>query len=437
MPRPISASGKENYQNVKESINCRTPRKNSVTNTPVVSKPNTPKGNTNGKKLTNIDGDANLNSQPQPTELPAHSFYPRKYNKFSDQPSLSDLLKDFKFLDETRKLQAQSRKTYTDLECQHVILKLSNRIHQLEVDLINTQEDCIQYQTEYLDIKDKGSQLYDVYMSTQNTLIDLKSKFEKTLQDSQAQKNRIAQLERVNNELTEESKRKTAQYEKNLADLKKEYKQLESKTVSSSNGQSNEKVHSLETEVEKLTAVITQQNVVIQELEQKISSVESNPEKKHRKRKSSEFADAVEVLGDGLSDDEESSELFESLGNLDEFPEEFSMVADAFNFEDSHDMGFDDMDENESLDDEEFDGQKKKRSSTTPNKNIKKRKSSAASNYSPAPGSPPVHLSSRSARRLSIEIQKSTEERNALKEENIELRQNISKIGRASCWERV
>lgn len=176
MPRPISASGKENYQNVKESINCRTPRKNSVTNTPVATKPHTPKGNTNGRKLTNIDGDANLNSQPQPTELPSHSFYPRKYNKFSDQPSLSDLLKDFKFLDETRKLQAQSRKTYTDLECQHVILKLSNRIHQLEVDLINTQEDCIQYQSEYLDIKEKGSQLYDVYMSTQNTLIDLKCK---------------------------------------------------------------------------------------------------------------------------------------------------------------------------------------------------------------------------------------------------------------------
>lgn len=74
----------------------------------------------------------------------------------------------------------------------------------------------------------------------------------------------MAQLEKVNNELTEESKRKTAQYEKNLADLKKEYQQLESKTVSSSSVQSNDKARSLEMEVEKLTGVITQQNTVIQ-----------------------------------------------------------------------------------------------------------------------------------------------------------------------------
>ena len=74
----------------------------------------------------------------------------------------------------------------------------------------------------------------------------------------------MAQLEKVNNELTEESKRKTAQYEKNLADLKKEYQQLESKTVSSSNVQSNDKARSLEMEVEQLTGVITQQNTFIQ-----------------------------------------------------------------------------------------------------------------------------------------------------------------------------
>lgn len=94
----------------------------------------------------------------------------RQYEKTTSLPNIKDLLRNFK-----PPALGSGAKQYTESECQHIIVLLWKRIYQLEVELINNQEDIIQYKQEYTDIKEKGSQLYDIYISQQNALSDLKS----------------------------------------------------------------------------------------------------------------------------------------------------------------------------------------------------------------------------------------------------------------------
>lgn len=67
---------------------------------------------------------------------------------------------------------------------------LAARLHQVEVDLVNTQEDCIQYRTEYDKIKEEGCALYDAYMVKCNTVKDLQQRL-----DTSNKERDLAQLE--------------------------------------------------------------------------------------------------------------------------------------------------------------------------------------------------------------------------------------------------
>jgi len=81
---------------------------------------------------------------------------------------------------------ASKGRQYSEKEVEQLVRKL----HKAEVDLVNTQEDCIQYQAEYEKIKDEGCALYDAYMVKCNTVKDLQQRF-----DACSRERDVAQLE--------------------------------------------------------------------------------------------------------------------------------------------------------------------------------------------------------------------------------------------------
>ena len=148
MPR----NGKENCSRINQK---GTPRKVTMEKLP-----NTPQSVNSKSSNGSIELKSVRPNEPKRTR-----------ERTTPMPSINEILKNYKPAP-----LGSTQKQYSIGECEHVVKVLWKRIHQLEVELINTQEDCFQYQKEYIDIKEKGSQLYDVYISNQNTLTDLKSK---------------------------------------------------------------------------------------------------------------------------------------------------------------------------------------------------------------------------------------------------------------------
>ena len=142
----------------------------------------------------------------EPTSTPQ-----RKYERTSDMPSVAELLQDYR-----PTAMTPSHREHTAGECQYIARQLWKRVHQLEVELINTQEDAIAYEKEYRDIKDKGSQLYDVYMSSQATLTDLKSKNEKLLLQAEQAQQLVEEIEAQAGEHQEEWKARFEEQEELL-----------------------------------------------------------------------------------------------------------------------------------------------------------------------------------------------------------------------------
>ena len=79
---------------------------------------------------------------------------------------------------ETQDIDDQSsERNYTEEEVKEILSIQADRIKSFEVDLINLQEDCIQYQQEYFKIKEEGCALYEFFISKTNSLKDLKEKY--------------------------------------------------------------------------------------------------------------------------------------------------------------------------------------------------------------------------------------------------------------------